>query len=281
METRLSLRYAGADVESGRMDGYSASANMIAFSEFMVAAVKSTFGEQSEARADVAGFGRGSFVTDLVFNVAGPVASIFSGVSAKDLLTVVKESFALWKHLRGLPPTAIQHNGQEVHVTNNSGQVFQVKVETLNLVLSEKGADSVGRFVRGALASEGMESVTLSEGNDTVAAASRAEAQSFVPVAADTPLSENTVRMALILDAAVFKDGNKWRFSDGNASFSADIADLEFLQRVEQGERFGKGDVLSVGMLITQTRSAQKISTRHTVLKVIEHRDRKEQQQLF
>jgi hypothetical protein len=100
-------------------------------------------------------------------------------------------------------------------------------------------------------------------------------------VAAEMPLTENTVRMALILEAAVFKDGNKWRFSDGTTSFSADIADKEFLQRVEDGERFGKGDVLTVDMMIAQTRTGQKITAQRTVVKVEDHRPGQEQKGLF
>ena len=284
METRLTLRYTGPDVDSGRMDVYAASTNMIAFSEFMVAAVKAAFGDQANAKAEVAGFGQGSFLTDLVFSVGGPLASVFtgvSGVSVNDLLTVVKEAFALWKHLKGAPPTAIENHGQHVSVTNNSGQIIQVKTETLHLVLSEKGSDTAGRFVRQALEPEGIAAIEISEGKETVATASRQESGFFVPIAAETPLTENTVRMALILEAAVFKDGNKWRFSDGTTSFSADIADKEFLQRVEDGERFGKGDVLTVDMLIAQTRTGQKIAAQRTVIKVEEHRPGQEQKGLF
>jgi hypothetical protein len=263
------------------MDVYSASTNMIAFSEFMVAAVKATFGDKADARAEVAGFGQGSFLTDLVFSVGGPLATVFSAVSPKELLEVVKESFALWKHLKGAPPASIEHHGQQVTVTNNNGQIIQVQTETLHLVLSEKGAETAGRFVRQAMEPEGITAIEVSEGREVVVTASRQEAGFFVPVAAEMPLTENTVRMALILEAAVFKDGNKWRFSDGTTSFSADIADKEFLQRVEDGERFGKGDVLTVDMMIAQTRTGQKITAQRTVVKVEDHRPGQEQKGLF
>ena len=80
METCLTLRYIGPDVDTGRMDVYAASTNMIAFSEFMVAAVKASFGDKAEARAEVAGFGQGSFLTDLVFSVAQGFADGGKGV---------------------------------------------------------------------------------------------------------------------------------------------------------------------------------------------------------
>lgn len=87
--------------------------------------------------------------------------------------------------------------------------------------------------------------------------------------------------MALILVAPVFQDGNKWRFSDGGATFPAAILDEEFLSRVNNGERFGKGDVLQVELKIVQSRTGCKISVERQVLKVIEHRISGQQQQLL
>ncbi|MCK0510925.1 hypothetical protein [Aromatoleum buckelii] len=281
METRLSLRYTGPAVDAGAMDVYEASANMIAFSEFMVAAVKTSYGNSTEARAEVAGFAQGSFVTDLVFTVGGPAASLFSALTPDHLITVVKEAFGLWKHLKGSPPAAVTQAGQHVFVTNNSGQVIQVQTDTLNLVFNEKATDAVGRFVREAVNQQGVDAVEIAAAKDPIAWVTQAEAASFVPVVKEALVSENVVRMTLILVAPVFQDGNKWRFSDGATTFSAAILDEAFLERVNGGERFGKGDALEVEMLIVQTRSASKISLDRSVLKVIEHREAAQQTRLL
>lgn len=264
------------------MDVYAASSNMIAFSEFMVAAVKATYGDAADARAEVAGFGRGSFITDLVFNVGGPAATMFSVFSPEHLTSLIKEAFDLWKHLQGNPPAAIDQSGQNnVTVTNNSGQVIQVQTDTLNLVFSEKGADSVGRFVREALAQEGVSRVELGSAGKPIAGANASEAEYFVPVAKEAPVSQNVVTMALILVAPVFQDGNKWRFSDGGNTFSAAILDEGFINRVNNGERFGKGDVLQVELSIKQTRTGSRITVDRQVLRVLEHREAGQQQPLL
>ena len=114
-----------------------------------------------------------------------------------------------------------------------------------------------------------------------VAGVDQVEAAWFVPVAKESPVSENVVTMALILVAPVFQDGNKWRFSDGSASFAATIEDETFLVRVNNGERFGKGDVLTVEMRIVQTRTASKIGVERTVQRVLEHREAAQQQPLL
>ncbi len=280
METRLSLRYTGPAVDDGLMDVYQASANMIAFSEFIVAATKACYGDTAEAKASVVGFGKGSFITDLAIRVGGPVATIFAAVTPAHIIAVLKEAFALWKHLQGVPPAAVTHSGQAVTVTNNSGQIIQVQTDTLNLVFSEQGTDAVGRFVKDAISQAGMSGLEiLAPGGasaetctETIAQIDKREAGFFVPVAKELPVSDNIVIMALILVAPVFQDGNKWRFSDGATSFAAAIEDTAFLARVNDGERFGKGDVLNVEMRITQTRTASKITTERAVLRVIEHK---------
>lgn len=95
-------------------------------------------------------------------------------------------------------------------------------------------------------------------------------------------LSSNLLAdQVLVIESAVFKDGNQWRFSDGSASFSAAIDDAGFLARVEAGERFGKGDHLVVDLRLEQTRIGEKISTRRIVVRVKQHKDRHLQLVLF
>jgi hypothetical protein len=273
MKTRVSLKYLGPALDAGRMDVYEASANMIAFSEFMVAAVKVTYGDAAEAKAEVAGFDHNCFVTDLVFSVGGTAATIFTALTPQQLWHVVKGAFDLWKHLKGVPPVNVTHSGQTVNVTNNSGEIIQVKTESLTLVLQLKSAAAADRFVRTALAHEGYSSMRIEphEIDGAVTEVSAEEASHFIPVAAQVPLSDNTVRMSVVLVSPVFEDGNKWRFSDGGSTFSAAILDGDFLVKVNTGERFGKGDVLDVDMHIIQTRTGMKVSVERSVIKVHRH----------
>ena len=272
METRIALRYSGPAVDSGLMDVYEASANMIAFSQFVVVAAKAAFGQTTEARAEVAGFGKGSFVTDLVFNVGGPSATLFTAISPEHLWLFVKEAFALWKHLKGAPPSHVEDNSQWAQVTKNSGQVLQVRTESLNIVLSEKGGEAVSQFVKKALERPGMDSVAIASATEEIGNVTQDEAKYFGSVTPSENITDVVVRMALVIEAPVFKDGNKWRFSDGQQSFYADIEDAEFLAKVNAGERFGKGDVLYADVRINQEQTGMKITASRTIVKVHDHK---------
>jgi len=282
MQTRLSLRYTGPAVDAGLMDVYDAAANMIAFSEFVVSAAKATFGETVDAKTEVAGFGRGSFITDIVINLGGPLATLFASGTPKELFGVVNEAIKLWKHLTGSPPQQVEHaQGNTVKVTNNNGQVLTVQAQTLNVVFGDKSTEAVTKFIHDALSKEGMDGVSVDVDDagktERIVQVSRQESQWFVPVAPDTPLFDTTIKTALIIEAPVFKEDNKWRFSDGSGSFYADISDKEFIARVNNGEAFAKGDSLIVELRILQHRQGEKLITEKTIVKVIEHRSRPSQ----
>lgn len=276
MQTTISLKYNGPAVDAGLMNAYDVAANMIAFSDFVVLATKTLYGEKTEVRAEVAGFGKGSFVTDLFFQVVGGTATLLSTGTAKELIGLVVESLKLWKHLKGDPPESLERvtNDNSVRVTNRDGQVVTFSNSTLNVVFSDKGAETVGRFIRDALSKEGVDGVSLEQPGVSIERITKDEARYFAQVAPETPLYDHQIQLALIIEAPVFKDGNKWRFSDGTVSFYVDIADPDFLARVDGGEAFAKGDSLIVEMRIEQRKQGEKITTERVIVKVLDHKRR-------
>lgn len=283
MESRLNLRYEGSAVDDGLMPVHEAAASMVAFSEFMVVAVKATYGEHVQAKAEVAGFSRGSFSTQLVFHLAGIGATLLSATphSPKDLLEVLQQAFELWKFLRGAPPETVERVDTGVQVKNNNGEIIVVRAETFNLVINERGAEAAQGFVRTPLQREGLERLIIEEDHRVIARADSTEADYFHPVLADVPVSSNTVRQTIIAESAGFREGLQWRFHDGSSSFSAPIEDREFLASVDRGERFGKGDRLDVEMRIDQIRRADKFRVDRTIVRVFAHLPASEQRQLF
>lgn len=272
METNFALRYSGPAVESGLMDVYEASANMIAFSDFVVLGAKAAYGSTVEARAAVAGFGRGSFVTNLVFDVVGTSSTIFANVDPHTLWSVVKESLGLWKMLRGSPPSRVEYQGQTALVTNNHGEVKQVSIGALTVVFSDKGSESAEQFIHKALAKEGMDAIEIAADARALDRVSQAEAKYFVPVAPSKTITDVVVRMGLVLESPVFKEDDKWRFYDGQQSFYAQVEDREFLARVDAGEPFRKGDVIIADVRINQQQSGMKLVAERAISKVIDHK---------
>ena len=78
--------------------------------------------------------------------------------------------------------------------------------------------------------------------------------------------------MVLSIASVVFREGNKWRLSDGENTFYATIEDEAFLARMRQGSvSFRSGDMLRCRMEVTQVRRGGRLHTERRVLEVLEH----------
>lgn len=116
--------------------------------------------------------------------------------------------------------------------------------------------------------------VTLSIGPEDVPA--------FDPAPTEpTPLLDQEVETVLAIVSAVFKEGNKWRFSDGENEFSAAIEDPAFMERVNAGEPFAAGDKLRCRIRIVQTEQDGKLRIERQIVEVLEHIRRVPAEQLF
>ena len=81
--------------------------------------------------------------------------------------------------------------------------------------------------------------------------------------------SESTLTVKIT--SPTFADGQKWRFTDGNNTFWATIADKDFLEKVNDGDlRFGKGDLIRIQYLAKQSIKGNRLITEYTVTKVLE-----------
>ncbi len=71
-----------------------------------------------------------------------------------------------------------------------------------------------------------------------------------------------------------FKEGNKWRLSDGENVYNVQIKDEKFLERVNSNlETFAKDDILKVRLKTTRQLGPDgKLKTEHVIPEVLEHR---------
>jgi len=79
--------------------------------------------------------------------------------------------------------------------------------------------------------------------------------------------------MALQIVSLSFKPGHKWRFTDGENTFTASIEDEKFLQEVANHEHaFAKGDTFICEVRIRQYKTPSgMLKVERTIIKVKEH----------
>ncbi|MFQ6311065.1 hypothetical protein [Lysobacter capsici] len=273
----LLLRYSGPTVDDGRMGVYDVAANMVTFSDYVIAAAHTMYGSDVEVRAEVSAFSHGSFETDLLFHVAGMASALFaSEPNVVALCTTVRESLELFKFLKGEPPKEISQQDRSVNVENNNGQILVVNIDSLSLTMNPKAGEAAAQFIGRALETAGVEAVSIGSGRDELIEVDESEGEYFRPLSMDVDRSEYIVPdMKLQISVIGFRDGLKWKFSDGAKNIAAAVEDKRFLERVEGGEAFRKGDVLVCDVRVVQSVAANgRLKTQHSIIEVKQHLSR-------
>ena len=79
--------------------------------------------------------------------------------------------------------------------------------------------------------------------------------------------------MWLYLVNISFKDGNKWRLSNGDNEFYATIADEKFLSQINSNDiKFSKSDSFKAKVQIEQKLTGDGIKTFYTVKEILEYK---------
>ena len=283
-EDKFSLEYYGAAVEKGQLKAKDVGRYILALDEFMTIVTKEAYGKEASLKIDVTGFRGQSFDIDFALQVVGLTSStIFCTGSPKDLITLATDSIKACIHLAGKQPLNsipdTENNSVQIENSNGTTQVFHI--QTLNVLSEPKAATSLETFIREPLVN-GLSSVRLKSSQfDVETEASANDADFFKPLDFELPLFKNTVKTGLTIESPSFKEGNKWKLYDGQSSFYAEIRDEAFIESVDNGERFGKGDLLIVEMEVIQTKTPQGLKVEKIITKVIDHQEAPQQSGMF
>lgn len=147
------------------------------------------------------------------------------------------------------------------------------------VINSSKAGDAAEQLFRVPMEVAGITKARLEhiDSNDLLSV-DQSEAGFFRDVSSERQVIENTSERALRIESVVFREKNKWSFTDGSRSrFRAAIVDQEFLARIEGREAFAKGDILIADVKTTQTIRKGKLVTEYAVVRVKQHQTVAEQ----
>lgn len=288
----FSIKYDGPALASHQMDVRELAPALIALSELLEQSNKAAFPGADEIRVNVQGnFKGGSFGVDLIAvqSVARQIVSIFSGSEASavaNLLGILSGLgllgsggvIGLIKWLRGRKPSAIRTEGDKVIfelVEAEHIESFEVDLIAGKLYQTRIVRQMLAKVVR-PLERPGVDVFACGRDRETQSVVTSEERAWFDLAASEADVVSDTVRESVLLqiESAVFKDDNKWRFSDGAASFFAEISDQDFIGRINDGaERFGKGDVLIADLRIIQSVTDNGLKQEFIISRVRQHRE--------
>ncbi|MCA8339832.1 hypothetical protein QZM91_24170 [Burkholderia multivorans] len=282
---RFHVVYDGPALEEHRMDVRDLAPALIAFADLFTAANKEINGDAAEVRVQVnASFKAGSFGIDLVAaqHLLDQIKDIFSGngataiCNAWTLLGMVGLAggglIGMLRKLAGRRPIKIEQRGDLASVWLSQTESFEVERNVVRLYRNKSVRVSLEK-VFSPLQQEGITEFGVVINNDVVLDVKDSEVGFFDSADAEEEVvSDTTSRKMLEIESLTFKDGNKWRVHDGTSTFYASIEDKEFLDKIDGGERFGKGDVLIVDLRQVQSVVGARLVTESTIIKVLDHR---------
>ncbi|WP_244113660.1 hypothetical protein [Burkholderia cepacia] len=283
---RFHVVYDGPALDEHRMDVRDLAPALIAFADLFTAANKEINGDAAEVRVQVnASFKAGSFGIDLIAaqHLLAQIKDIFSGngataiCNAWTILGMVGLAgggglIGLLRKLGGRRPVKIEQRGDFATVWLSQTESIEVERNVVRLYRNKSVRVSLEK-VFSPLEQEGItdfgvvidEAVVLDVKDTEVACFNSTDAEEEI-------VSDTTSRKMLQIESLTFKDGNKWRVHDGISNFYASIEDQEFLNKIDSGERFGKGDVLIVDLRQVQSVVGARLVIESSIVKVLEHR---------
>ena len=288
--TYFHIVYDGPALESNEMDVKDLAPSLLALSD----AIEEANNILNSGRAKIivnvkASFKTGCFGVDLhvLQDLGDKILSLFKneniiaaailldylGFTAGGVVGLVKT--IKWVAGRKISKIQIKEDQKaEIHIDDEK---LETELHVIELLKSYKLRKSLYEAISRPLEKDGIDSVSTVdkiENEDNFVSINKDEKDFFiVPEQEPEIIEEKEYETNLQLVSVVFQEKNKWRFTEGDSSFYADVNDNEFVDSVQKSEiAFSKGDILTVRLKKKQTLHDETLKSEYEILKVLKHR---------
>jgi hypothetical protein len=295
-KARFEIAFEGDPFDDGEIDVRDLAPTLLAFGNIVQAANKALNGDRADARLKVAATDQGSFVAALTMDV-GWLTDMLDAVSAHPQRVVAAEQlmdllikaggimsgsavglFTAIKVLKGKRPEKVEPLGDGTTQITINQTTFVVDDRTVALLQDLPTREAVEDLGTKAARVDGLDSLRIGvdSGDADAVRLTRSDLQSLrVPPEPDEPDTDVTHRDAWLKIVSVhFRDGYKWRFSDGGERpFTAEMEDAEFQNKVQEGLlTLNANDAIRCRLREEQSLSASSLLKIVYVEEVLEYR---------
>ncbi len=164
----------------------------------------------------------------------------------------------------------------QIEIETEKGlESFEIQKPVYDLFLTVNAKKAFYKALK-PLEAEGIDFFQIKEkkGNETkiIEQIAKEELQYFNQESRKQKINEDTRTVYLNIVSISFKDGNKWKFFDGEREFFATIDDNEFIYKVDNNLPITKSDTFKVELKITQYNTEEGLKTDYSVKKILEHK---------
>ena len=279
MPTEFDISYHGPALADGRMNVRDLAPAMMAVGSLFESTNELLNADRAAVNINVRATSSGSFhilfeilqnsgansISDIVSTANQIVALIIGGG------TIAVGLFALVKWLRGRSPNVEQINEGMYRLTLENGETYDIPAELLRMYQDAGVRAALEGTVR-PVKEEGIETFEIRENDEVVVEISEGDVEYFDSPRSQELILDETRRHAFSIVSLAFKEGNKWRLTDGQSTFSVSMMDASFQGRVDNNQlAFAKGDVLICDMRTVQWQTHQCLKTEYEIVAVSKH----------
>ena len=224
---------------------------LIHYQAIVTEANKQLSGGSREVLLKVNALKQGSFIID-VSVVQNVISQLFSKDTVSyiaDLCGAVGGVYALYHKFKGKPVRTDKEKKDAVSI--KIGNV-NIAANTINIYNQSAVRQAVSKSMETANEDPSVEGFTIKgDKGDTCAQFEREEFKDFIYDGFDT---EDDIPDEKVIDEATtliivglnFEPGSRWQFMYNGFKISMTVKDDALMQKINEGERFGKGDAIKV-----------------------------------
>ena len=273
------ISYHGPALADGRMNVRDLAPAMMAVGSLFESTNELLNGDRAAVNINVRATSSGSFhilfeilqnsgvhfISDII-STANEIVALIIGSG-----TIGVGLFALIRWLRGRNPKIEQINEGMFRLTLENGETYDVPTELLMMYQDENVRSALAGTLR-PVKEEGIEKFEIRENDEVVVEISKDDADYFDAPQVHELILDETRTHAFSIVSLAFREGNKWRLTDGHATFSVFMRDRDFQNKVDNNElAFSKSDVLVCDMRTVQWQTLQGVKTEYEIVAVNKH----------
>ena len=243
------------DGQTHQIDANTLINVLIHYQTVISASNKELSGGSKSVELKVNALEKGSFIVDV--SVIESIKGLFSANTMEylaSLSAVVGGVYAAYKCLKGKPAKSASEK-ESIIIKGNDNQTTIINNSIINVYNQPAVRESISKAIETSSEDANVEGVTFDSGSPEPTTFERESFKDYIYNDFDEELSipEEKVEIVdamLTIIALNFESGSRWQFLFNGFKIQMIVKDDALMKKIDEGERFGKGDAIHVKMKI-------------------------------